>query len=120
MTDKGRKLKEKGSLAEFRKWEQKESEDLDLVKSLQTQSLVSNINSVKFQKQMVVANILIAIATMAAALYYFLEIRENHSDFYEAIFPFAITALFALISTAIIWMLITNNRKYHQGDRIAK
>jgi hypothetical protein len=56
----------------------------------------------------------IGVSTAVSAVYYILEIRKNHFDFYRLIYPFVVTALLALIPTATIILLLSSNQKKQQ------
>jgi len=105
-----------GSIENYFDWERKEKEESNRIKELQVQSLVSNINSAKFQKQMVIANTWIAIGAIVAVFYYVLEIqlelKKQHPHFYKAYFLYIFWLEFGILLTAIIiWLIYYNPAK---------
>jgi len=116
LTDRWRQLKKLGSIEAFETSELEQQKEKDTIKELQKNSLISTINSAKFQKEMVWANTLIALSTLAAALYYLYEILRDYSEIdQDILFRFVVFG-FVVILGVLVYKL-TSSRGQKESEK---
>ena len=113
LTPNGRDLKSRGSIEAYDKWRQDLRDEELNAKELQTQSLKSNITAATFQRQMVFANIWIAIGGIVAASYYaacFAVLIHDHPPLYYSVavtsYILILGALIGIGGTSLTWLIL--------------
>ncbi len=111
LSDKGRKLKELGSIELFKQWQESEKLKEEKRQALQDKILEINVLSDKRETRMFILTSLIAVGTGVAAFYYLLEIRKdyNFNLNYFAWFTFGIV-IGVLTMYIKPWLLISRNK----------
>jgi len=114
LTERGRKLKETGSINRFYEWENSEIEREKEIRRLNDELLKSNLSNGKIQSSLLtinrwiaVSSVAAAVAALIAAIYYISELMKSQNSVKAIeILTFLVVFLFGIIGGIIIYKLM--------------